>query len=253
MWDEPQQLNRLTKLLLSFAFALLLLVAARYVLRLPIFPLQSGTLKSAPVQVTREEIEQAVQASVRGNFFAVNLGQTRAAFEQLPWVRKVSVRRKFPWGLEIELEEHVAMARWNGNAFVNTFGEVFMDQVTAITAPPNVASMPIFLGQPENSKEIALRYAELQTLLQPIKQDIGQISLSPRFAWQVELSNGMALELGREQLQQRLTRFVTVYPYSLAAWDGVVKHVDLRYRNGFAAYLPNGLVAKRSSDKKVER
>ena len=251
MWDEPQQLNKLSKLLLAFSVLLLLTGAARYVLRLPIFPLQAVVLKQVPTQVTKEEIEQAVQSSVRGSFFAVNLNQTRKAFEQLPWVRKASVRRKFPWSLEVELEEHVALARWNGNAFVNTYGEVFMDQVTAITAPPNLASLPKFVGQPENSIEISKQYAELQTLLRPISKDILQVYLSPRFAWQVQLNNGMTVELGREQMAQRLTRFVAVYPYSLAAWDGMVKHVDLRYRNGFAAYFPNGMVVKRNSEKKV--
>jgi len=31
---------------------------------------------------------------------------------------------------------------------------------------------------------------------------------------------------------------VKVYPYSLAALARPANHVDLRYRNGFAAYLP---------------
>lgn len=252
MWDEPQQLNKLSKLLLAFSLLLLLAGTLRYVLRLPIFPLQSVVLKQVPMQVTKEEIEQAVQRSVRGNFFAVNLNQTRQAFEQLPWVRKASVRRKFPWSLEVELEEHVAFARWNDNAFVNTFGEVFMDQVTSITAPPNLSSLPIFIGQPENSREILQQYVALQTTLQPMKKDITQIVLSPRFAWQVQLNNGMTVDLGREQMTQRLSRFVKVYPYSLAAWDGSVKHVDLRYRNGFAAYFPNGMVVKRNLENKVQ-
>jgi cell division protein FtsQ len=48
----------------------------------------------------------------------------------------------------------------------------------------------------------------------------------------------MLLELGREDVQQRLTRFVEAYPYSLAAIQSRVKYVDLRYSNGFAV---NGL------------
>jgi cell division protein FtsQ len=44
----------------------------------------------------------------------------------------------------------------------------------------------------------------------------------------------MVLELGREDMQKRLARFVEVYPYSLAAIQSRVKYVDLRYRNGFA-------------------
>ena len=36
------------------------------------------------------------------------------------------------------------------------------------------------------------------------------------------------------EVQQRLERFVTVYPYSLATGMTGVQYVDLRYRNGFA-------------------
>ncbi|MDP1635554.1 MAG: cell division protein FtsQ/DivIB, partial [Gallionellaceae bacterium] len=67
---------------------------------------------------------------------------------------------------------------------------------------------------------------------------IVQLSLSPRYAWQVTLDDGMVIELGRDEMQQRLARFVAVYPYSLAAMARPVRHVDLRYRNGFAVYLP---------------
>lgn len=248
MWDEPQRLNKLSKGLVLLSVLLLLAGGVRYVLSLPVFPVQRVIFNQVPVQVTPAEIEQTVLASVRGNFFMVDIEQTRNAFEQLPWVRKASVRRKFPWSLEIDLEEHQALARWNTDGLVNTYGEVFLEQ--RLTAPPASAqALPLFVGQPESSADIAALYAELQTILRPIKQNIGQINLSPRFAWQIRLNNGMSLELGREQMQQRLSRFVAVYPYSLAAWESTVKHVDLRYRNGFAAYMPGGVPARRSEDK----
>jgi cell division protein FtsQ len=166
---------------------------------------------------------------VSGNFFTVDLEITRQAFEKLPWVRKVSVRRKFPWSLEVEVEEQVALAHWNGKELVNTHGEVFAGKVDQ--------DLPVFTGQPDSSQQVTQMYGELNAALQPMKQQIAQISLSPRYAWQVKLDNGMVLELGREEMQQRLKRFVTVYPYSLAALARPASHVDLRYRNGFAAYM----------------
>jgi cell division protein FtsQ len=42
------------------------------------------------------------------------------------------------------------------------------------------------------------------------------------------------LELGSEEMQQRLARFVSVYPYSIATLQTKVKYVDLRYHDGFA-------------------
>ena len=85
----------------------------------------------------------------------------------------------------------------------------------------------------------------------PLKQQVVQISLSPRRAWQMRLDSGMVLELGREQAQERLARFVSVYPYSLASVQHTVDYVDLRYSNGFAAYLPGASKRQRARQREV--
>jgi cell division protein FtsQ len=82
--------------------------------------------------------------------------------------------------------------------------------------------------------------------LKPLKQGVAQIKLTARRAWQLRLDSGMVLELGREQAQERLARFVAVYPNSLDYARQKVTYVDLRYRNGFAAYLPAGLAGSKS-------
>lgn len=234
MWDNAPLLRSIANTLFGFSLVLVLYGMVRYVLRLPVFPLRAVELATAPQRVSSEQLEKVVHEQVSGNFFTVDLERTRQAFEKLPWVRKVSVRRKFPWSLEVEVEEQVALARWNGTALVNTYGEVF----TGTTEQ----ALPAFIGQAGSSAQVAQMYGELNAALQPLQQQIVQISLSPRFAWQVKLDNGMVLELGREEMQQRLVRFVSVYPYSLAALARPANHVDLRYRNGFAAYLPGGNV-----------
>lgn len=245
MWGNAPLLRTAANLLFGLSLLLVLYGAARHVLHLPVFPLNTVELSAAPQQVPVESIERAVREQVRGNFFTVDINRARVAFEQLPWVRKVSVRRKFPWSLEVELEEQVALARLNDSALVNTYGEIF--------SATSQQALPVFIGQATMSAQMAGMYVELSKELLPLQQQITQLSLSPRFAWQVRLSNGMVLELGREQMRQRLARFVEVYPYSLATLSHAVTHVDLRYRNGFSAYLPNGaeVQGKQNSGNKV--
>ncbi|MBU0620260.1 MAG: cell division protein FtsQ/DivIB [Gammaproteobacteria bacterium] len=230
MWDNAPLLRSIANALFGISLVLVLYGAARYVLQLPVFPLRAVELTAAPQRVPVAALEKLVREKVSGNFFTVDLERTRQAFEQLPWVRKVSVRRKFPWSLEVEVEEQVVLARWNGTELVNTHGEVFAGKVEH--------KLPEFIGQPDSSLQVAQMYAELSAVLQPLQQQIVQLSLSPRYAWQVRLDDGMVIELGREEMQQRLARFVAVYPYSLAVLARPAKQVDLRYRSGFAVYLP---------------
>ncbi|MEK7811482.1 MAG: cell division protein FtsQ/DivIB [Pseudomonadota bacterium] len=234
MWDNPHLLRAIANLLFGICLLLVLLGVARLALHQPVFALRKLELTSAPQRVSSEQMRQVLKEHVRGNFFTVDLELTRQSFAKLPWVRKVSVRRKFPLGLQMDVEEHVALARWNGTSLVNTQGEIFMARAEE--------TLPAFIGQAETSLQVARMFKELNDVVQPLHQQIVQLSLSPRFAWQAKLDSGLVLELGRESMRQRLEKFVAVYPYSLEANLQIVRHVDLRYRNGFAAFMPGSEV-----------
>lgn len=234
MWDDAALLRGMANALFGVSAVLLSAAAAHAVLQRPEFPLQRVELAAAPLRVSQEALQRVVREQVRGNFFTVDMARVQQGFESVPWVRKVSVRRKFPWALQVELEEHTALARWNKTALVNTYGEVFVAETEE--------KLPEFTGPSERAAEMAQRYGEWADMLRPLGQRIAQINLSSRYAWQVQLENGTVLELGREQVQERLARFVRVYPYSLGVGGPSVRRVDLRYRNGFAVQLASGEV-----------
>ena len=232
MWDDARKLQRLANALFGLSFALILLGAAHYMVHLPAFAVRSIHLSIEPQRADAGQIEAAARAAMHGNFFTADLDGVRQAIEQVPWVHTASVRRVFPWALEVTLDEQVALARWNDAELVNTDGEVFPGQTDLI--------LPKFDGAPGSAAEIAQMYRALSEKLAPLDQVIAQISLSPRHAWQLRLDNGTVLELGREQTVERLERYVRVYPGSLAPVQA--RYVDLRYRNGFAVLLPGGHV-----------
>jgi len=227
MWDDAQALRRLTNALLGAGVVLMLFGALNYVLRLPVFALRAVQLDAAPHRVEMAQLQRAVRSSLRGNFFTVDLNQVQRTFEKLPWVRSVSVRRHFPWQLDVGIEEHTALARWNGTRLLNTQGEVF--------SATDTGPMPEFFGPEGMEGEVVHHYARFGGVLSQLNLEIAQVTLSPRHAWQLRLSDGTVLELGREQMEERLARFVAAYPRHLAALTPPVRHIDLRYRNGFAA------------------
>jgi cell division protein FtsQ len=162
-----------------------------------------------------------------GNFLTVDLEAVRNTFGKLPWVRAARVRRVWPQSLEVMLEEHVALARWGDAALVSRHGEIF-----------NAASeeqLPLFEGPEESSIEMVRQYRAFSRLLRPLEQNIDYMKLSPRHAWRVRLENGTMLELGREQTEARLERYVLAHVRGAFAFDQRLSYVDLRYSNGFAA------------------
>lgn len=238
LWHQPALMNLLADLLIVLSVAGLAWAALQALQRLPLFPLRELVLTAAPRQVSAAQLEHAARSAVVGNFFTVDLEAARAAFEKLPWVRKAAVRRQWPDGLAVTIEEHEAMARWrqlggNGNdgALVNRQGEVFVAERPA-HAPP----LPLLAGPDGSAPELLQRHAEFTALLAGIGRQVDAVALSPRHAWRLKLDDGVAVELGREQerqpLAERLARFVGHYE-KVKTGMGSVRVADMRYPNGF--------------------
>ena len=195
------------------------------------FPVTSvelnGTLKNTSAAQIRAALPRAAE-----NFFAVDLAEVRASVEKLPWVRRVTVRRVWPGRLEVSVEEHVALARWGGDALVNTHGERFSGKTDQV--------LPLFIAPAGHETEVTLRYGSFKALLAPLGVEPERVVLSQRLAWQLRLSNGLHVMLGRDgdQAEARLRRFVGVHDATLKAMQRKHEYVDLRYPNGFALRVP---------------
>jgi len=240
MWDSVEALNACANTLYALAAAALIYAGTHALVHSPLLPLRQVALQGALDHITREQAEGAARAGAVGTFFSVDLDAVRRAFEALPWVRKVEVRRLWPDRVQVAIEEHVALARWGADAqaprLVNTYGEVFAGDLA------NAERLPQFAGPLGSAQEVTRRYGAFRQALAPLELEPRQVLLSPRYAWQLRLSNGLTLELGRDQLKEpvleRLSRFVAFYAPTLGRLNRRLDYVDLRYPNGFALRVP---------------
>jgi cell division protein FtsQ len=238
MWDKPAFMLWLANLLYAVAAILLLYAVLFLVVHLPLFPLREVKVNGELEHVTREQVQFIVTRALKGNFFTLDLNKTRRTFEKLPWVRSVNVRRRWPDKLEVTLEEHQALARWGNTALVNTHGELFQ--------AASAQQLPVFDGPADGVLEVASQYQLFRQQLEAIRHQPVQVRLSPRRAWQIKLENGLVVELGREKVEERLSKFVSVYGRTLGRLNRSVNYVDLRYPNGFAVRLGGAATEKPS-------
>jgi cell division protein FtsQ len=229
MWDNAAQLNRLANAIYVLVGMALGYAAVLYVMHLPVFPLREVEVTGEPKHVTYAQVSEIVKRELKGNFFTIDLPQLRGAFEKLPWVRSVNVRRQWPDRLEISLEEHVPLARWGNEGLVNSHGDVFHAAYDG--------ELPVFLGPPGTAKEIAIQFEYFRKVLAPIRRTPVQVQVTPRRAWEVKLAGGTTLALGRDQVEARLARYVEAYDRSVGRLNRRIDYVDLRYTNGFAGRI----------------
>lgn len=232
MWDNVPLMRGMAGTLFFGSVVAMLCGALYYVVHMPkLLPIRTVRLVDVPVRVDAGEVLARVRRDVNGNFLTVDIDKLRLSLEKMAWVRNVSIKREFPNRLAVEFQEHKAVARWNDEALVDSYGEVFAGETTQ--------QLPRFMGIEGSSAEVLQQYTEFSGKLAGLNLKVTELVLSPRHAWQLRLDNDMLVKLGREDMQQRLSRFVTVYPYGFSAepQDAAVQQVvDMRYRHGFAVH-----------------
>lgn len=239
MWDKPQLLNMIANMLITLSVLIGLYVLGLTIVRSSHFPLEEVRLDGELKNTSKAQVQLIVNKRLKGNFFTIDLHQARLAFEKLPWVRTVSLRRRWPNRLDVTIEEHVALARWGTTAMVNTQGELFYAAVGD--------ELPVFNGPDDAVIEMAWVYAELNQLLRRINLKVAVLNLSDRYAWDVVTDQKMDIMLGRSdmadkgvraEMLSRMERFVKVYETTIAGLNKKIQYVDLRYPNGFAIKKP---------------
>ena len=254
MFNDARLTNLIANALALLAVSALVAGAIMWVAQRPYFAIDR--LHIEPVKaddlsfVSPATVRATIAGRLTGNFFFIDLNEVRQLIETVPWVRKAQVRRVWPNTLRVGIEEQQPLAFWNQDEMINTWGEAFSANQGEL---PDDARLPQLNGPDASERLVVQRYAEIARWFAPLQLRIQDITLSPRYAWEVTLSNGVHLALGRDPaadaadphgrsgalpFAERIERFVQAWPVLMSRLEGrVLNSADLRYPNGFSMTL----------------
>ena len=198
------------------------------------WPVKYLTIDAPYTHVSAAEVAVAVQPLLQKGFFAVDLQRVRAAVAALPWVAAVEVRKRWPNTLVISLREHQPWARWTADRLVGADGSVF-----SVPAAQMPAALPQLSGPPGTLPEVIAFYRNAAVACTPRGLHVAGVQLTARGSYTLDLTGGAHIVIGRDQSQQRLGRFLAVWPQLAARHSQMFVYADLRYANGFAVRWPD--------------
>lgn len=180
-------------------------------------------------RVDPEQLRALAAPMVSQPFYELDLAALAVRLEALPWVAEVEIDRRWPDGLYIRVREHEALARFVDERLVSARGALF-----AVPGGAQMQGLPLFEGDVAAVPELVARYRRFSELLARTGLLIEQLRRSDRGGWFLGLNDGLEVRLGREQVEERLARFIAVYPRLGIGPGRVLERVDLRYGTGFA-------------------
>jgi cell division protein FtsQ len=213
-----------------------------WVMRYPGFAISRIVVQGELVHNNAVTLRANVAPHLVGNFFTFDLRAARDAFEQVPWVRRAQVRREYPAGLRVELQEHDAVAYWgpeSGSSMVNSYGEVFEANVSDV----ELEGLPRLEGPEGSSSEVLEMHGLLEPVFNELNLDVDTLELTGRRRWRATLDSGAVVELGGGlpadvvQRTQRFTRTLAQVAAQYGRKADALESADLRHSGGYALRL----------------
>ncbi|MCP5160956.1 MAG: FtsQ-type POTRA domain-containing protein [Hahellaceae bacterium] len=175
------------------------------------------------------QLETHLQGFLGESFLAIDLDKVKQSAEALPWVYSASVQRVWPSKLVVQVTEQQPAARWNGDALLNVWGQIFTPD--SLAGFDHLADLS---GPDSEAIKVLSQFAHWQQALMKHSININGVRLEARGAWNLKLEDEVWVLLGRGELDHRLARFAKVYTRVLKPNVSDVAQIDVRYTNGIA-------------------
>tara|TARA_B100000902_G_scaffold158985_1_gene154924 strand:- start:1284 stop:2069 length:786 start_codon:yes stop_codon:yes gene_type:complete len=178
---------------------------------------------------SKKQLTDALGPLVESSILLTDLNLIRSRLEAISSIYKVSVRRRWPYRLDINLIEQIPIARWGDSQLINNQGDIF-------ECPGNSSDwihLPRLDGLRGDAVEVIAIYRKINEVLSQIDQKIVALRTGDLRQLEITLNGGAELFLNKENFLYGLRRFVSHISH-LNVNDEDIERVDLRYVNGFA-------------------
>ncbi len=210
----------------------------------------------------KSAVENIVKNTINGGYFTLDLKIIRDSLLEQPWIKDVSLRRRWPTNLDVIITEHVPVAYWNDDAFISSSGEVIKPQ----KIDKNL-NLPVLNGPDGLHNDVWQFMNVLYQEMALLEFEVVQLDLDNRRSWQLVIveensavpaatsAQPIAVKLGRFETEKRVQRFVQILPALTlenkftgkpatghavghtadnAIANNNIKVIDMRYPNGFS-------------------
>ncbi|WP_394181237.1 cell division protein FtsQ/DivIB [Marinomonas posidonica] len=174
------------------------------------------------------ELQQEFSPLLGQSLLGLSVKEALAVVLSSPWVEKAEVRKVWPNTLQVIVHEYVPLAYWRDGQIISASAVVISPRVL-----PDLP-LPILYGPVDSSDVVLEQFGLISQVLASTSLRIARLTLEPRGAWQIVFSNGLVVKLGRDDILERLQRFIAVYKSDLSGRIEQITSVDARYPHGVA-------------------
>ena len=249
VWNSPKVMNSISIFIfvglvfyVSYLFFSMVLSHSYFDLKNVILVVENNKTPN----VKKEDIYKIINESLNGTALNTDLEQISFRILNNLWVSDVVVRRIWPNKMLVRVKENKVVAVFNKQTFLTEDGNLTRIPLSEKSKIESNGDCRLLeLEGPMTAIPLMMKHAQLfGNSLSEIGLNLKTLRLTEQYSWEVETVSNLLLRFGvnysDSPISLRLKNFVRVYPKlkenftnNLPA-NNRIKHVDLRYAQGFA-------------------
>lgn len=180
-------------------------------------------------RVDTAELDAALRPLLQTSFVEVDLQAVQRAAGALPWVARARAEREWPATVRVRIWERVPAARWSG--------DVLLDENAARFDPAGREvgdALPRLAGPAGSERRVMTMYTQLSARLDGTPFALAGLQQDARGDWTATTADGIELRFGRTDPLLGVDVLLGPATRALGPQLADVRHIDLRYTNGFS-------------------
>ena len=191
-------------------------------------PIKTIQLSGSFEYIDQIEIESSLQQFVGEGFFSLDIHALRQVLSDKPWTESVSIRRVWPDRLNITIVEKRPVARWDEKQLISDKAIVYAANTS------HFKNLPLIHSVNTDPAQLLGRYYRLSRRFQALNETVLSLQQDSRGALDIELKQDLTIKVGRDNIDHKINRLITIYEKEIQPRRLEIRQLDLRYANGFA-------------------
>jgi cell division protein FtsQ len=192
-------------------------------------PIKTVQVNSDLVYVDKLEIKKIVTKFYTQGFFTVRLNEFEEELENIDWIFQANIKREWPNTLLIKIDEQKPTFRWAEQSLLN---QDFVPFFVVNNAHFN--HLPKLKGSIGREQYLSHLYNKYNKYFTRLGLAISSIEEDARYDKLIHLSNGIQINVGKEQVEQKIERCLLSFEELSFEEIAAIASIDLRHSNGFA-------------------
>ena len=193
-----------------------------------LLPIKTIKLTGSFEYIDQKDVEGILKPYVGEGFFSLDIHAVQKSLSDKAWTESVSIRRVWPDQLNITIIEKKPVARWDNGKLISDKAAVFVADTRGFQ------NLPVVHTSNHEPASILRQYYALSRRFDALGETIIVLRQDSRGALDIELADGLVIKVGRDDIDHKITRLITIYKQQIQPRRADINQLDLRYSNGFA-------------------